>query len=381
MVIQHTNLRAIAFPFIILMGAFLVACSDSSETSTDQLIQEPASLEQEAISTESSESSELELIKQAVRDFKAAQWDPESADTLMDIFAEDYVNLRSEFQNLIVNADDPAIQAVADPISEAIANRNDEIEVIVAEGNVVGIQTRITGIHSGNLYGIPATGIEIDIVSSTFYTFEDGKIIESWGMADEAALLRQLNTWLPERSDGQRVAPTVNHPVQLGGQVLVDILSQPEDGDTYTNKVRVSAYKSQIGPRNEPNAWLRPSNQVFDGAPYEIYTRRGFLHVAERSMELGTNHLGMGQAFPDRVDMVGKLIAEGDVVMIQFLLVATNTGSLFGNSPSNGPVGAWEVGVHTFEGTHWKEGWWFGDDVGMMLQIGVPGEFLIPDAM
>ena len=321
---------------------------------------------------------ELEANKQAVRDFKASQWSADGSINAYEVFAEGYTNLRSEFQNLAVNADDPALSAISDPLSLAIADRVDVIEAMVAEGDVVGIQTRITGSHEGNLYGIPATGKTIDIVSTAFYTFAEGKIIEAWEMADEAALLRQLETWLPERSDGLRVAPEINHPVQYGGQVLVDILSAPEESDTYANKVRVSAYKSQVRPRNQPDPYVRPANQLFDGAPYEIYTRRGFMHVAERSQDLGTNHLGMGQAFPDRVDMVGKLIAEGDKVMIQFLLSANNTSSLFGNLPSNAPVGAWEVGVHTFEGTYWKEGWWFGDDVGMLLQIGAPGEFLVP---
>lgn len=358
------------------LSLVLVACSDSGDNVADTA-QEATSAESQVVMQE---ISELEANKQAVRDYLNAGWGAERTEVAYDLFANGYQNLRAEFQNLVVNADDPALQEISDPLTVAIPDRVDTIEVMVAEGNVVGVQTRITGTHEGNLYGIPATGTAIDIVSTAFYTFDDGKIVEAWEMADEAALLRQIGQWLPERSDGSRIAPEINHPVQLGGQVLVDILANPEEGDTYTNKVRVSAYKSQIGPRNQPNAWLRPSDQVFDGPPYEVYTRRGFMHVAERSQELGTNHLGMGQAFPDRVDMVGKLIAEGDKVMIQFLLSATNTSSLFGNVPSNGPVGGWEVGVHTFEGTHWKEGWWFGDDVGMMLQIGAPGEFLVPGA-
>lgn len=366
--------RALFFVLFSAASLLIVGCSES-----DDLAQEDMSAGHEETPADVAELvvSELESNKQAVRGYIAAQG-AEKTETADDLFASDYLNLRSEFQNLVVNADDPSIRAITDSLSVAIPDRVDVIEAMVAEGNVVGVQTRITGTHQGNLYGIPATGKAIDIVSTAFYTFEEGKIVEAWEMADEAGLLRQLETWLPERSDGLSIAPVINHPVQYGGQVLVDVLSQPEDSDTYTNKVRVAAYKAQIRPRNQPDAYVRPANQVFDGAPYEVYTRRGFMHVADRSTELGTNHLGMGQAFPDRTDMVGKLIAEGDKVMMQFLLSGTNTSSLFGNLPSNGPVGAWEVGVHTFDGTTWTEGWWFGDDVGMLLQIGAPGEFLIP---
>ena len=365
--------RALFFVLFAAASMLFVGCSES-----EQMTEESATHELTSADMAEPVVSELERNKQAVRDYITAEWGADRTEMAYDLFANGYLNLRAEFQNLAVNADDPALRAVSDPLTVAIPDRVDVIEEIVAEGDVVGVQTRITGTHQGNLYGIPATGEPIDIVSTAFYTFEDGKIVEAWEMADEAALLRQLGSWLPERSDGQHIAPEINHPVQYGGQVLVDILSQPEDSDTYTNKVRVSAYKAQIRPRNQPDAYVRPANQVFDGAPYEIYTRRGFMHVADRSQELGTNHLGMRQAFPDRTDKVGKLIAEGDKVMIQFLLSATNTSSLFGNLPSNGPVGAWEVGVHTFEGTYWKEGWWFGDDIGMLLQIGAPGEFLVP---
>ncbi len=361
------QVRAASFAISALLLMALYGCENSGDS---QLAADAEVAHQDMPEAAPVIMSELERIKQSVRDFKANQWDAEKSAAAYEVFAPDYVNLRNEFQNLAVNAEDPALQAIADSVDVAISGRQDRIEEMVAEGNVVGIQTRITGTHSGNLYGIPATGKSIDIVSVAFYTFEDGKIVEAWEMADEAALLRQIGQWLPERSDGQRVAPVIYHPVQEGSQVLVDILSNPEQSDTYANKVRVSAYKSQI----------RPSNQVFDGRPYDDYTRAGFFHVADRSRALGTNHLGMGQAFPDRVDMVGKLIAEGDKVMIQFLLTATNSSSLFGNLPSNAPVGAWEVGVHTFEGTHWQEGWWFGDDVGMMLQIGIPGSFLIPES-
>ena len=71
----------------------------------------------------------------------------------------------------------------------------------------------------------------------------------------------------------------------------------------------VSAYKSA----NPPEGMLP------EGRPYEIYTRSGFRHFGERGNELGSGELNIGQAFPDRRDQVGILIAEDDKVMIQFL--------------------------------------------------------------
>jgi len=314
-----------------------------------------------------SQVSELEANKVLIRHYVESRWDSSRMATNDEIFASDVNWQRSEFQNLVTNAEDPMLKMHSDSLSVAIPDRVDVVEEMVAEGNIVGVQYRTTGTHLGNLYGILATGKAIDIQATAFYKLVGGQIIEFWEMSDETGLLQQLGVWLPERSDGMSIAPVANYPVRPGSEVLVDILSEPEDTDTYTNKVRVSAYKSTI----------RPANQVFDGRPYEIYTRAGFKYVGLRGAELGLT--GMNTAFPDRLDQVGVLIAEGNKVMISFLLTGTNTGSLFGNPATNNPVGAWEVGIHTFEGTHWKEGWWFGDDVGMMLQTEVPGEFVIPE--
>jgi predicted ester cyclase len=83
----------------------------------------------------------------------------------------------------------------------------------------------------------------------------------------------------------------------------------------------------------------------------------------------------MGGAFPDREDLTATLIAEGNKVVIRFLLTATNTQSLLGIPATNDRVGAWEVGIMTFNGDDWNEGWWFGDDHGMLSQLGGSPEY------
>ncbi|MBI80081.1 MAG: hypothetical protein CMQ51_06630 [Gammaproteobacteria bacterium] len=284
------------------------------------------------------------------------------------IFSSSSKSYRVEFQNLATNVENQNNLLGSNNLDMAIPDRKDIIEVIIAEGDMVGVKYRITGTHLGNLYGIPATNKTIDIYSLAFYKVINGMITESFEMADEAALLKQLGKWLPKRSDNMTVIPDNKYPVREGSQVLMDILSVPEDTDTYINKVRVSAYKSKI----------RPFNQIFEGRPYEVYTRAGFYHLGISGNYYGAGDQGIGPSFShDRNDKVSLIIAEDNIVMILFLLTATDIKGLFGNKPSNNDVAAWEAGVHTFEGTHWKEGWWFGDDIGLMLQINAPPEFMI----
>lgn len=320
-------------------------------------------------------SSIKDQNKELIRQYKQHQWTDSSSQSAASLFSGEHIQIRDEFQNLRVNASDLALARVADPIAIAIPDRVDTVQDVIAEDDLVGITYRIKGTHLGNLYGMPATGKSIDIEATSFYKFRDGKIVESWSMADEAALLRQLGQWLPERSDGQRIAPKIKAQTWDGNEVLARVLSGSEEDysspDTYNNKVRVAAYKSAD----------RPADQIFEGRPYEIYLRSGFYHVGERGRALGAGDQNIPKAFPDRRDQVGILIAEDDKVMIQFLLSGTNMTSLYGNPPTNEMVQAWEVGVHHFEGNYWKTGWWFGDDVGMMLQLDAPGEFLIPDSV
>ena len=117
--------------------------------------------------------------------------------------AENHRELRHEFENLKYNADDPVLAEVMQPELEAITDRTNTIVQIIGEGDTVAARLQITGTHSGNLYGIPATGKNIDIASGAIFKLENEKIVESWFMAEEARLLRQLGVRLPARQDGR----------------------------------------------------------------------------------------------------------------------------------------------------------------------------------
>jgi hypothetical protein len=182
-------------------------------------------------------------------------------------------------------------------------------------------------------------------------------------------LLRQLGAGLPERKDGQRIAPPIVGAARDGNEVLSELLANPVDSQAFQNKVMVAAYKSASPPPG-----ILPDRP---GRPYDEYLRRGFQHLTERGTEMGHGDLDIAQAFPDRRDKIGHLLSEGDKVLIQFRLSGTNTSSLYGIPPSNGPVDVWEVGIMQFDGARWKTGWFFGDDMGMLLQLGGPRDFFI----
>ena len=150
-----------------------------------------------------------ESNKAVVKLYKKSQWNQDSTGSAQELLSPNVNLTRAEFQNLLINASDPGLENAVQPLSEVFPDRVDLIEEIVAEDDMVGIQYRITATHQGSLYGIPATGKSVDIEAVAFYKLKDKKIVEAWAMADEAALLRQIGEWLPERSDGKSIAPAI----------------------------------------------------------------------------------------------------------------------------------------------------------------------------
>lgn len=287
------------------------------------------------------------------------------------ILSPAYQELRSEFQNLAFHAQGSELMDAADSLQKAISNRKSTVGIVIADGDRVGVQYRIKGMHAGNLHGVPATGKSFEVDAAAIFRFADGKITEGWFMADEAGLLRQIGARFPVRSDGRAIAAPLIVEARPGDELIAELLEHPVDSQAYRNKLMVNAYKS----KNPPAGILAPGG----GRPYEEATRRGFHHLSLRGAELGkADEFPFGGAFPDRLDKIALLLSEGGHVMIQFRLTATNGNSLFGIPATNAPVDAWEVGFMTFEGDVWKYGWWFGDDLGMSLQLNAPADFLFP---
>jgi len=267
--------------------------------------------------------------------------------------------LRDEFENLKYNADDPALAAAMQPVEEAISNRVNTITRLMSEGELVAATLRITGTHSGNLYGIPATGRDIDIESGVFLRIEEGKVTESWFLADEASLLLQLDEWLPPREDGQLNLPPSYDDSRSYDEALQELLANPMDTPEYRNKRLMLAYK----------ATNKPSFYEFDGRPYQNLQRSGIGTIVDRAAELEIEG-GFGGSMGERQDLVSLVVSEGNLGMMSFRLTATHVGELYGIPPSGSVLDGWELGVAEFNGDTWENAWWMQDELGLLLAIG-----------
>lgn len=66
------------------------------------------------------------------------------------------------------------------------------IEDLIVEGDMVVSRITYQGIHTGDMMGIPPTGKSVRVSAVIIDQFADGKIVESWRLFDQMAMMQQL---------------------------------------------------------------------------------------------------------------------------------------------------------------------------------------------
>ena len=66
------------------------------------------------------------------------------------------------------------------------------IDDMVAEGDKVVARITMTGTHTGDFWGIPATGKRVAFTGIYIVRIANGKVVEHWGEEDAVSLLQQL---------------------------------------------------------------------------------------------------------------------------------------------------------------------------------------------
>ncbi len=66
------------------------------------------------------------------------------------------------------------------------------IDELMVAGDTVVISITLTGTHTGNLMGIPATGNPLSVHGMVRSRIQDGKIIEEWEILDMLGMFQQL---------------------------------------------------------------------------------------------------------------------------------------------------------------------------------------------
>jgi predicted ester cyclase len=120
---------------------------------------------------------------------------------LEEIFpANDEAALREVISDEFVNHEAPpgtppglgGITMYMHLLNEAFSDQRWEIHDVVAEGEKVVIRCTHSGVHTGEFFGMPATGRPFSYNQMHIIRVRDGKGVEHWAVRDDAGLMGQL---------------------------------------------------------------------------------------------------------------------------------------------------------------------------------------------
>jgi steroid delta-isomerase-like uncharacterized protein len=89
------------------------------------------------------------------------------------------------------------VRFFANAMGEAFSDLKASVGTTVESGDMACAEVTITGRHTGEFMGVPATDKSFEFKSIDIVRFVDGKCAEHWGVTDNMALMQQLGA-IPE---------------------------------------------------------------------------------------------------------------------------------------------------------------------------------------
>jgi predicted ester cyclase len=115
---------------------------------------------------------------------------------------------------------------------------------------------------------------------------------------------------------------------------------------------------------------VQPHERAQFHAPGFQIHRRGFIHLSDMLGFAGKelDH----SALEGRFDEIEDVIVKGDRLWSVFTLRAKHVGTLYGVPATGKEVAITEMCVIRFENGKIAESWWFGDELSICRQLGIP---------
>ncbi len=84
------------------------------------------------------------------------------------------------------------VRTTVSMLRSGLSNFRLGIDYLIAEDDMLAAHWTMKGTHTGELYGIPATGKAINSYGISVMRMSNGKIVEIWGASDQLGLMREL---------------------------------------------------------------------------------------------------------------------------------------------------------------------------------------------
>ena len=136
----------------------------------------------------------MSRMKDVVRSVSEDLYGRGRVDLVDRYFAEGFVN---HDPPMGFGADRDGVRAFVQAIHAGLSDVEAETTHLVVEGNLAAVRWTVSAVHTGDLFGIPATQRAITVNGIGIYRFEGERIVEEWHRQDDLGMLQQLGA-LPE---------------------------------------------------------------------------------------------------------------------------------------------------------------------------------------
>lgn len=79
-------------------------------------------------------------------------------------------------------------------LHQAFSDQRWTIHRVLADGDTVAVHCNHSGRHTGEFFGMPATGRSFSYPQVHLIRFANGRAVEQWAVRDDASLRRQLTS-------------------------------------------------------------------------------------------------------------------------------------------------------------------------------------------
>lgn len=125
-----------------------------------------------------------------VRRFYEEVWNRGNLDVADEVFADDYV--RHDWRPSQAQPGPAGQKRIAGDFRRAFPDLRFDVEMIIAEGDLVAARWTAEGTNSGAWGGQSATGRRARFSGVNIFRFQDGKVAELWNHRDDLGLMQQL---------------------------------------------------------------------------------------------------------------------------------------------------------------------------------------------
>ena len=98
--------------------------------------------------------------------------------------------LRGGFMHMVMYGQENGVSE--QNLGHAFPDRQDKVDHVMAQGDTVWIQFRLTGTNSGSLYGLPPTNEYVEAAEVGIMTFDGSRWATGWFFGDDLGMALKL---------------------------------------------------------------------------------------------------------------------------------------------------------------------------------------------